>query len=90
MGQARPAFAVDSAKQGSVMANQAPIRILAVDDHALLRKGIRMLIRTGSDMQLVAEASAGREAVPTRCPPGLGGNVLNNTASKRNAGEVQT
>ncbi len=45
------------------MANQAQIRILAVDDHALLRKGIRMLISTGSDMQLVAEASTGREAV---------------------------
>ena len=45
------------------MANQAPIRVLAVDDHALLRKGIRMLISTGSDMQLVAEAATGREAV---------------------------
>src|ERR1700690_341843 len=45
------------------MANQAPIRILAVDDHELLRKGIRMLIGTESDMQLVAEASTGREAV---------------------------
>ena len=45
------------------MANHAPIRILAVDDHALLRKGIRMLISTESDMQLVAEASTGREAV---------------------------
>jgi len=45
------------------MPNQAQIRILAVDDHPLLRKGIRMLISTGSDMQLVAEASTGREAV---------------------------
>ena len=63
MGQARPAFTADCVKQGSVMANQAPIRILAVDDHALLRKGIRMLISTESDMQLVAEASTGREAL---------------------------
>ena len=45
------------------MANQAQIRVLAVDDHALLRKGIRLLISTESDMQLVAEASTGREAV---------------------------
>ena len=45
------------------MANQGPIRILAVDDHALLRKGIRTLISAESDMQLVAEASTGREAV---------------------------
>jgi DNA-binding NarL/FixJ family response regulator len=36
---------------------------LVVDDHALLRKGIRLLTSTESDMQLVAEASTGREAV---------------------------
>jgi DNA-binding NarL/FixJ family response regulator len=40
-----------------------PIRVIAVDDHALLRKGIRALIGAESDMQLVAEASTGREAV---------------------------
>ena len=42
---------------------QDPIRVLTVDDHALLRKGIRALIGAESDMQLVAEASTGREAV---------------------------
>jgi len=63
VGQARPAFAADCAKQGSLVANQAPIRILVADDHALLRKGIRLLTSTESDMQLVAEASTGREAV---------------------------
>lgn len=39
------------------------IRILAVDDHALLRKGIRALVSAEPDMQLVAEASNGREAI---------------------------
>jgi DNA-binding NarL/FixJ family response regulator len=34
-----------------------------VDDHALLRRGIRALIGAESDMQLVAEASTGREAL---------------------------
>ena len=43
--------------------DQAPIRILAVDDHELVRKGIRLLISTESEMQLVAEATTGREAV---------------------------
>ena len=42
---------------------QKPIRVLTVDDHALLRKGIRTLIGAESDMQLVAEASTGREAI---------------------------
>jgi len=39
------------------------IRVLAVDDHAIVRDGITRLIRTQSDMQLVAEACDGREAV---------------------------
>jgi DNA-binding NarL/FixJ family response regulator len=41
----------------------SPIRILAVDDHALLRKGIAAILASQTDMQLVAEASNGREAI---------------------------
>ena len=41
----------------------ARIRILAVDDHALVRQGIAMLIGTQPDMTLVGEASNGREAI---------------------------
>lgn len=39
------------------------IRILAVDDHPLLRGGIAALIASQPDMQLVAEASTGAEAI---------------------------
>lgn len=39
------------------------IRILSVDDHALLREGIAALLRNQPDMELAAEASNGREAV---------------------------
>ena len=41
----------------------APIRILVVDDHALVRQGIAVLVGTQPDMTLVAEASNGREAI---------------------------
>jgi DNA-binding NarL/FixJ family response regulator len=39
------------------------IRILAVDDHPLLRDGIAALISIAPDMQLVGACSNGREAI---------------------------
>src|ERR1700745_785926 len=39
------------------------VRILTVDDHALLRTGIAALVNAEPDMQLIGEASNGRDAV---------------------------
>jgi len=39
------------------------IRVLAVDDHEIVRDGIARLVGTQSDMELIAEASDGREAI---------------------------
>jgi DNA-binding NarL/FixJ family response regulator len=39
------------------------IRVLAVDDHFLLRKGIAALVNAEPDMKLIAEASSGQEAI---------------------------
>ena len=39
------------------------IRILTVDDHALIREGVAALIANEKDMSLVGEASNGREAI---------------------------
>jgi DNA-binding NarL/FixJ family response regulator len=39
------------------------IRILSVDDHDLVRKGIAAILSTEPDLMLVAEASSGAEAI---------------------------
>ena len=39
------------------------IRILLVDDHALVREGTRRLLETEKDVEVVAEASSGEEAI---------------------------
>ena len=44
--------------------DQAPaIRILLADDHALVREGTRRLLETESDVEVVAEAASGEEAI---------------------------
>lgn len=40
-----------------------PIRVLLVDDHALLRAGFRTILDTQPDIAVVGEASSGAEAV---------------------------
>jgi DNA-binding NarL/FixJ family response regulator len=39
------------------------IRVLSVDDHALVREGIAALLSNQPDIELVAEAASGREAI---------------------------
>jgi len=40
-----------------------PIRVLLVDDHTVLRAGLRMLINAERDMEVVGEAADGEQAV---------------------------
>jgi DNA-binding NarL/FixJ family response regulator len=42
---------------------EAPIRVLTVDDHPLLREGIAAVVETQSDMILAGEADNGRGAI---------------------------
>ena len=41
----------------------SPIRVLIVDDHEIVRKGIRALLGTKRDIQVIGEACDGAEAV---------------------------
>jgi DNA-binding NarL/FixJ family response regulator len=56
---------IPTAPQGekSMSVDPSLIRILTVDDHPLLRKGIASLVNAENDMKLVAEASNGEEAI---------------------------
>lgn len=40
-----------------------PIRVLIADDHAIVRSGVRMLLSKHDDIEIVDEASDGKEAV---------------------------
>ena len=45
------------------MNTESKIRILSVDDHELVRKGIAAILATEPDLQLIGEAGNGQEAV---------------------------
>ena len=45
------------------MTNTAEINIVLVDDHKLLRDGLRGIIEQNSNMHIIGEASDGREAI---------------------------
>src|SRR5580698_8461076 len=50
-------------KTDQVSPETKAIRVLAADDHALLRQGIASLVNAEPDMALVAQARTGREAI---------------------------
>ncbi|MGH3480746.1 MAG: response regulator [Nocardioidaceae bacterium] len=45
----------------------ASTRILLADDHALVRRGVRLILDSEPDLEVVAEAATGAEAVDIAC-----------------------
>ena len=50
-------------RRANVPPMASPIRVLIVDDHAVVRSGIRLLLEREPDIEPVGEAGTGREAV---------------------------
>lgn len=50
------------ARRGVSMSNET-IRVLLADDHAMVREGLRLLLRSASDIAIVGEAADGAAAV---------------------------
>ena len=65
MGEARPGQ--------EEPADQVPVRIVLVDDHAILRQGLRPLLEREPDLEVVGEAGSASEAlaVVERCRPAI-------------------
>ncbi len=45
------------------MSGTAPLRVLVVDDHPIVREGVRRILEAAPDMQVVGEASDGASAL---------------------------
>jgi DNA-binding NarL/FixJ family response regulator/signal transduction histidine kinase len=69
-----PLLVVGMADDGMVTSDPAPIRVALVDDQQLVRSGLGMLINSQPDLDVVGEASTGREAVAS--PSVRGADVI--------------
>jgi NarL family two-component system response regulator LiaR len=45
------------------MSSDRPIRVLIVDDHGMVRRGLATILKVNADLELVGEASNGQEAL---------------------------
>lgn len=59
----RAAAALAPVPQGPLVSPSSSIRVLLVDDHAMVRQGLRSLMDSYADVEVVGEAGNGEEAV---------------------------
>ncbi|PFG74317.1 response regulator [Tepidiforma thermophila] len=52
-----------STGKGSPASGSRPVRVLVVDDHAVIRQGLRMLLESHPGIEVVADCENGREAL---------------------------
>jgi NarL family two-component system response regulator LiaR len=56
-------FAVHSRREETPMSRADTIRVMIVDDHDMVRRGLSAFLKAKSDLELVGEARNGREAL---------------------------
>ncbi|MFN2156652.1 MAG: response regulator [Anaerolineae bacterium] len=71
------------------MTKSDPIRVMVVDDHAVVRSGLRMFLLAFDDIELVAEAATGEEALE-RCKDAYPDVVLMDMAMPGMGGAAAT
>jgi two-component system response regulator NreC len=59
----RPTARVESPFQGRKGGTVLPIKVMLVDDHDIVRTGLRMMLDAEPDLEVVAEAKSGEEAL---------------------------
>lgn len=56
-----------NAKTGKLMTLSTPIRVMLVDDHTMVRRGLATFLQVFDDLELVGEADDGAGRDPTLC-----------------------
>src|SRR5690606_40261069 len=64
------ARATPAGREAATPAGTDPIRVLIVDDHALFRRGLEMVLQGEDDIEVIGEGGDGHEAVE------MAGNLL--------------
>lgn len=82
------------------MAAEGPVRVVLVDDHPVVRDGLKALLDSVDDMAVVGEAASGEEAIDVVCEthpdvvimdiemPGIGGVEATRRLAATNPGSV--
>ena len=66
----------------------SPLRVMLVDDHAVVRMGFRLLLDTTSDLRVVAECGSGEEAL--KCYADINPDVVVLDLSMEGMGGLET
>lgn len=65
-GAVTEGVATDTTEPGSA---ERPVRVPFLEDHEVVRRGVRDLLEAEGDLEIAGGAAAATRTDPTRCPP---------------------